>query len=302
MWKNLILAGIAILAVACDGGGASEGPADTPTAPVDGGGDVGKVDVAPLPPPKLDVLWVVDNAASMCQEQRGLATHIEDFVGALPPEVVAELQMAVITTDVLWGQGAFVTEVATKYPNACSETRILACTGDADCQAQLGESWTCNPPPSTGGTLLMESMNGSLNSSCSYVCQTDHECCDTFCPADVCGECSHECVAPGGGAEMTKNCVAQPLPCAGPPPPGDWGAWARCHLQVGADQSFTANLESGIKAAWMALDPAGLNAAQSTGFLRPDANLLIIFVSDEEDCSIAEAFTSPSYDCEEDND
>ncbi|MFH1531650.1 MAG: hypothetical protein ABIK09_13065 [Pseudomonadota bacterium] len=254
-----------------------------------------------LPPPKLDVLWVIDNSASMCQEQRGLVEHLQDFIDALPAEVAGDLRMAVTTTDVLKGQGVFSEVTATHYPMACSETRILPCVEDSQCQAQLGEPWICNPPPTTGGGVLLENKNGSLNSSCTYICETDHQCCGAFCPAGNCGECTQTCVAPGGGSDVDRNCVAQPLACEGETP-GDWSAWARCHLQPGADQSFTAGLESGIKAAWMALDPEDLNAAQAGAFLRPDASLLIVFVSDEDDCSISEEYCGPNFDCEDDSD
>jgi hypothetical protein len=68
------------------------------------------------------------------------------------------------------------------------------------------------------------------------------------------------------------------------------------------DQSYQANLEQGLKAAWLALDPSGPNAGQSALFLRDDAYLLLVFASDEEDCSIDPAYTSPSYACGSDQD
>ncbi|MFH1531652.1 MAG: hypothetical protein ABIK09_13075 [Pseudomonadota bacterium] len=253
------------------------------------------------PTMKLDVLWVVDNSASMCQEQRGLVEHLQDFVGALPTEAHASLNMAVITTDAISGKGVFSEVTAEKFPNACAETVIQACATNLECQDGLGAGWGCNPPPSTGGELLTENLNGSLNSSCVYTCASDDECCDLFCADASCGECTHQCVAPGGGADVDMNCVPQPFACEDQAP-GDWEAWGRCHLQVGADQSFSANLESGIKGAWLALDPDGPNATQSAGFLRPDAHLLIVFMSDEDDCSIHENFCSPSYTCEDDGD
>ena len=46
-----------------------------------------------------------------------------------------------------------------------------------------------------------------------------------------------------------------------------------------------ANQEMGLKAAWYALNPEGENAAQAKAFLRPDAYLLVVIVSDEDDCS-----------------
>ena len=251
---------------------------------------------------KLDVLWVVDNSSSMCQEQQGLVTQLQEFVDALGPLVAADLNMAVVTTDAITGGGVFSDAVAEVYPPGCAKTEILECLVDQDCVDALGASWACNSPLVYGVEPLIENLNLSLNSSCTCQCETSEECCDLFCVDAYCAdECSLECITPGGSPDNPAVCVQQPLPCD-PAAEGNWDAWARCHFQVGADQSFTANLESGIKAAWLALDPDGPNAVQSAGFLRPDAHLLIVFVSDEDDCSIAETFCSPSFDCEEDED
>ncbi|MBM4397266.1 MAG: hypothetical protein FJ087_16470, partial [Deltaproteobacteria bacterium] len=60
-----------------------------------------------------------------------------------------------------------------------------------------------------------------------------------------------------------------------------------CMATVGSGQlaSPCGNQEQGLEAAWKALDPSGENAAQAKAFHRPDAYLLIVIVSDEEDCS-----------------
>ncbi len=49
--------------------------------------------------PAIDVLWVIDNTASMAREQNSLATAFEAFVSALEDEEVA-YQLGVVTTDV----------------------------------------------------------------------------------------------------------------------------------------------------------------------------------------------------------
>ena len=59
-------------------------------------------------------------------------------------------------------------------------------------------------------------------------------------------------------------------------------------VATGATQTPCANQEQGLEAAWKALDPAGENAEQAKAFHRPDAYLLIVIVSDEEDCSSVE--------------
>ena len=58
-----------------------------------------------------------------------------------------------------------------------------------------------------------------------------------------------------------------------------------CMATAGAAQSICGNQEQGLLSGWMALDPNGENAVQAQSFLRPDAFLLIVIVSDEDDCS-----------------
>ncbi len=272
--------------------------------PVSGGttpNDAMDAAVDPPPAPKLDVLWVVDISPSTCQEQRALTDHVLRFIDALPPQAALDLRMAVTTQDVLKDQGVFYRHPATKYPNVCAEHRLLHCMEDADCTTELGGSWECLPPITNGGKIIEPNLNGSLNSVCVNTCASTEECCEVFCPEDTCAPCSHICVELSTMSGDVQRCVPQPLPCVDAVD-GDWESWARCHFQIGASQSFTSKTDSPIKAAWLALDPAGPNAAQSVGFLRPDAHLLIVIVTDEDDCSIAEDFTSPSYTCEDDGD
>ncbi len=59
----------------------------------------------------------------------------------------------------------------------------------------------------------------------------------------------------------------------------------RCLASVGAIQTLCGSQEQGLLAAGLALDPRGENAEQARTFLRDDAYLLIVVVSDEDDCS-----------------
>ncbi len=58
-----------------------------------------------------------------------------------------------------------------------------------------------------------------------------------------------------------------------------------CQASVGAIQTLCGSQEQGLLAAWMALDPRGENAEQARAFLREDASLLTVILSDEDDCS-----------------
>jgi len=60
----------------------------------------------------------------------------------------------------------------------------------------------------------------------------------------------------------------------------------RCLATVGADYSTSAKLEQGLSAARFALDPNGPNAEQALDFIREGAQLVLVFMSDEEDCSV----------------
>ncbi len=274
-------------------------------------------------PIKLDFLWVIDNSSSMCQEQASLARSFDSFVTQLESYLNVDINLAVTTTNAIKGQGQFSNTPATIFPNASRETKLLPCAANLDCVDAFGASWACNPPQSTGGSLLLYNKNGSMNSSCTYVCDSDNDCCENFCYLDECGDdmscvdqmcgdpdggCTQTCKAPGGGSDAVKNCVAQPdtgdCPTSGIPTVLTEAslAYFPCIATVGADQHYSANLESGLKTAWMALDPNGLQGKQSAGFLRDDAYLIIVFVSDEDDCSIDEDFSSPSFDCEKDGD
>ena len=271
-------------------------------------------------PTRLDMLLVVDNSSSMCQEQSALADGFDTLVDRLEASLSLDLHIAVTTTDALAGQGLFSNTPATIFPNACSETKKLPCAANSDCVEVFGADWVCNPPPSN---LHFYNKNGSMNSSCTYVCDSEKDCCENFCYLDECGDdmscvdqmcgdpeggCTQTCKAPGGWSDVLKNCVAQPdtggCPTSGIPTVLTESSleYFPCIAMVGADQSFTANLESGLKTAWMALDPSGINATQSAGFLREDAYLAIVFVTDEDDCSIDEDFCGPSFNCEDSSD
>ena len=68
-----------------------------------------------------------------------------------------------------------------------------------------------------------------------------------------------------------------------------------CMATVGTGQAPCGNQEQGLLAAWMSLDPNGENAAQAKAFLRSDAYLLIVVISDEDDCSTTSTISAEKY-------
>ena len=80
--------------------------------------------------PKLDLLWVVDNSASMCQEQANLARNFGAMANKLQG-LDADINVAVVTTDVedVSHQGRFQNTPATANHLSCDQ----ACLEDAHC-------------------------------------------------------------------------------------------------------------------------------------------------------------------------
>ncbi|MEC9071863.1 MAG: hypothetical protein VX938_05760, partial [Myxococcota bacterium] len=58
-----------------------------------------------------------------------------------------------------------------------------------------------------------------------------------------------------------------------------------CIATVGVNQNKCFKYEQGMAGALSAVDPGGENSEQANAFLRDDAYLVVIFVSDEDDCS-----------------
>ncbi len=273
-------------------------------------------------PIQLDFLWIIDNSASMCQEQYALSQSFEEFVKELQTYLKnIDIRLAVTTMDAVdkkMGSGVFTNTPAENFPPACFETRVYPCLGDEDCQKKFGSGWECNSYTAS----QMYNLNRSLNSTCSFRCKSDGDCCGEFCYQETCGSdqscllsecadapndvCSFECRTPGQGTSGS-GCLRPPdtddCPASIPPVLSmNTLDLFKCNATVEPQQSYTANIEQGLKTAWMALDPDGKNAEQAKGFLRPDAYLIIVFVTDEDDCSIDADFASPNYDCETDDD
>ena len=265
---------------------------------------------------KLDFLWIIDNSSSMCQEQAALAASFRDFRGQLEAYLNIDVRLAVTTTDAVGNQGKFVNSPAENFPPGCYEKRFSPCLDDSDCEDKFGGGWQCKEFDADE----MYNLNGSVNSSCTFRCVGDGDCCGEFCFLDECGGdmscvdeqcsvatsevCPFECRQPGS---ESSGCLRPPD--TGDCPPGLQTILTmqtldqfKCLATVKTEQTSSVNLEQGLKAAWDALDSGGPNPEQVEQFLRPDAYLVIVFVSDEDDCSIHEDFCAPNDKCESNDD
>ena len=179
----------------------------TETALEDGRiGDVaveGEVDYAPS---RVDILWIVDNSAYMCEEQQAVRQGVENFLAPLD-EAGVDYQIGVITTDVV------SSDHSGRLQSRPGGTDEGLCSVDVDLSG-------C---PDSAGPILRS---------------TD-----------------------GGGASISEA--------------------LGCLLTQGV---LGDGFEAGLEAAYAATQPGLLDGANA-GFLRDDADLALVFLTDENDCS-----------------
>jgi len=110
--------------------------------------------------PKIDMLWVVDNSTSMCEEQENLSQNFKTFVTGFQETVGADVRIAVVTTDAGHKDangrpdgGKFRTTYGA-FESPCPPSRVQQCCTDQmmedvpECQqigpdtcAQLGQGF-----------------------------------------------------------------------------------------------------------------------------------------------------------------
>ncbi|NUN12607.1 MAG: hypothetical protein HUU55_03110 [Myxococcales bacterium] len=240
---------------------------------------------------KLDIVWVIDNSVSMCQEQNSLANNVDTFVEKFAA-LNLDLRMAVITTDVLTEaeQGNFHCKLPGQFPPNCIEREVHKCLKDEDCSGKFGPQWVCDEP--TNGAINLTNLNGSINSKCRYLCDGNDQCSDLY------GDPDYKCTTPGNDA-AERGCILPPdiagcptdLPCVLTTEDGNIDLF-RCVAIVGAEQAPNPQFEQGLNAALWALDTnpsPGVpdRSLQAKNFIRKDAYQVIIFITDEDDCSLA---------------
>jgi hypothetical protein len=253
---------------------------------------------------KIDFLWVIDNSTSMCEEQIQLAENFEQFTATLSDLFKLDPRLAVVSHDmsctleshgVTNAQGNFSTVPATGYPKSCQPKVIQQCSQDSDCgglDAYLGSTttdgeWTCQKAQSEFCEL---NPNGSYNTECHRRCLTDAECQTVF------GDPRYTCQI--AGSQDDWSCLLPPKTdgcpdSLGPVLTADELPQFPCLATIGVNQNKCFKYEQGLASAMASLDRSGSNKSYLTSdsgspdFLREDAYLVILFVTDEDDCSAA---------------
>ncbi len=175
----------------------------------------------------------------------------------------------------------------------------LRCNTDSDCYAtfepNIGPQGKhrvfCNKstgqpgcmfPAETEGCPTADKLPGVLKQSAALSevkCAFDHHC------------SGGTCVVPNGAKEGVCYDKSGKIKKK-----GSQLDYFRCAASVGANQTKEAQFEGGLRSMWTALDPNGLNCPKGTNGLptaacqykqlvRPDAYLVLVAVSDDDDCS-----------------
>ncbi len=156
-------------------------------------------------------------------------------------------------------------------------------------------NWRCDD---VSAANYIANLNCSVNTYCTSKCATDDECKKLY------SDDSIECHVPGGTTKELAGCMYPP-PTKGCPSNKDLPdiitqdnlELFRCISTVGASQTQESGFEGGFRSAWTALDRNGENCpkdkdgkptdeCQYKRLVREDAYLIIVFISDDDDCSV----------------
>jgi hypothetical protein len=268
---------------------------------------------------KVDLLLVLDDSPSMC----GVFGQMDRFVTNLVDGAwdAVDLRVAVTTPGACGANrpgellGAFTRRALDGPAPSCPVRRVHPCLSDADCV--LGaivrewpdpEHWTCEPGPSgtpfacdappAGDDPVPDGALHVVESACRY--RFDWVGAGGACPADIVpldGDVVERTLADWKAGRYTgdpawrglSDDVVRKLLVA---------HLLGCLTRIGPSAASCAGPRQGLRAAWEALDPEGPNAAQSRGFLRDGALLLVMILSDQDDCSFADSGPASSpADC-----
>ncbi len=210
---------------------------------------------------KLDFLFLVDNSGSMCEEQRNLTANFQAFSEFLFDELgaAADYRIAVTTTDLHpddGEKGRFVAEPAPAVPS-------LNCQDQATGEALAPDTADCQELLDNGDlpVVIQSGPDGNIGRNCANAADPQ------ACARDDL-ERKFRCLATlgtqGDGFEKGLEALRLSLSCDGP------------------NRALFEQCCDGGRYNPACVIPEG---NQEPTFLRPDAILVVVIVSDEDDCS-----------------
>ena len=215
---------------------------------------------------KLDFLFVIDNSNSMCEEQQRLAENFKLFSNFLFDELqaAADYRIAVVSTDIGQSVSPVVTETRGQFLYQPVDPNAISCGTNGE--AVMADTADCEPPGSDINPIISsEVIDAQRDPNLSPAEQ------NAALKAEL--ERQFKCRATIGtnGYLYEKGLEAMrlALSCNGP----NAEKFSQCCINFGSPNSY---YNPGC------VIPDGQPEPE---FLRPDANLIVIFITDEDDCS-----------------
>ncbi len=240
------------------------------------------------PTSEVDVLWVIDNSGSMCQEQRMLRENFAEFVDEFGDRAL-DLQVGVTTTDTR--EEREFGPVA--RPGELQATPQPIPGFDPSCHTAVDEMGN---PIEGDYSPVRESIRVAVNcmeqpdDSFESVTDAEIECALYNQPGDCSiegrcesGTCSPEDLFPDPGAyrELPRVLRSADYVTDGAI---DVEAMQRDFACMSLVGTRGYGIEKGLGAAVAAVSPE-LTSGPNQGFLRDDARFAVMFVTDENDCT-----------------
>jgi hypothetical protein len=202
----------------------------------------------------LDILFVIDNSTSMSPKQRAIAQAIPAFMKKID-ETGANYHIGVVTTDVGTlppGQPGFPGSTDSRCNTAKGDDGLLQ---NKACPSRI--------PASGQGTEFAQACLGSSLAGAQGLCPDP-----SFVPRDLWIEKTGATIniSSPGAAGMAASAVAE-----------------RAFKCIGLVGDYGCGVESPLESMKRALD-GHLN--ENKGFLRETSVLAVIFITDEDDCSV----------------
>ena len=268
------------------------------------GSDFGvSVDYSPSNAESVDILWVIDNSGSMCEEQRDLAANFDRFLTAFANENI-DFQMGVTTTH--QAPEGLNADFQAKYgrlqstPNPIPTT-FGACGQASTVQDALERAVECTTDPSAYRTTLTTEEQACLDDRNSTACETycTNNASEAWCEADGSFDANvfKRAVFPPGDAYRDLPLVLRRSDYENNDDvlrTEDLRADFGCMSFVGTSGwSFEKGLGAAQEATHPdnvgpAYDPEAeppMDAPPNYGLIRKDASFAVIFVTDENDCT-----------------
>ncbi len=214
------------------------------------GAQVGSATVNVVPNRDVDVLFVIDNSGSMAEEQANLAANFDAFVGVLDA-VDANYRIAVVTTD----------NGDPRDPKAIHDAGGMRLSS---CRDRLSADGMA------GGEFIFDGFNAEF------------ACTDNCSLGDAELEVQPTEIGVGAGGAAPRRWIEKLTGRTNLAEGVDPAAAFACFGPQGINGS---GYEAPMEAMYRALAKSEESGSPNFGFLREDAHLLVVFVTDEVDCS-----------------